>query len=756
MTADSNLSAATGHAGAPPGAVGSLGAFWPLIEPVLGALAPRALCEVGVESGAFAARLLAWCRAQGCRYFGVDPAEVDDPDFLRNVTASGGRFIQSRSSEALPSLELCNAYFLDGDHNFFTVRAELAAIAQRTLVPDVAAGAGPVIFVHDVGWPWGRRDMYYAPETIPAEDRHEFSLDLGVRPADDGLVDGGLRAPGRYAIAKRAGGARNGVLTAVENFLADAQAAGARWEMFLLPVAYGLGVLYRPETVPDECRRRLEDLRATTQKIEPFLRTLESNYLDLYLYSDDLLAAYHRLQTYADGVQAHARGLAGAYRDLEVAYQALLTHADRLLKDYHLLEDHRQGLEAANARLLAEAASAAATHPELAAATSLPAVLAGQGTPGDSPTDATSSSASPTLDFLSMQNPSAQAWLARYQEFLARPADAPATAADHELHRILVHYPQLTRWRRTNPGALPTLASPFGEPVPGRAWEFGMTTLEEQAYCEWFGSHLYRGVGQWIELGTFLGSLTMPSVRGLEANPRPAVRASKVRVFDLFHWDFVMTDCVRGTPLEGCCKDGDWYVDFYRRRIAEVLHRVEVNQADLTQHRYSGEPIEFLVVDIMKYEALVVNVLREFFSRLLPGAGYVFHQDYLHFYEGWATLSMFNLRDCFDYVCALENTAVVIFRCRREPSPEQLEFPLKSSDISQAWIEEAFAWSFSITDPGLHHLVAATKVMMLVHSERREEACRLYREGVARFPDSYSFRDLHAYVKNARQFDLAQ
>lgn len=355
-----------------------------------------------------------------------------------------------------------------------------------------------------------------------------------------------------------------------------------------------------------------------------------------------------------------------------------------------------------------------------------------------------------------MTNLSAQECLARYDEFLARPETAPSTPADHELHRLLVHYPHLTRWRRTHPGERPTLASPFGEPTLGRAWEFGMTTLEEQAYCEWFGSHLYRGVGQWIELGTFLGSLTMPSVRGLDANPRPAVRAAKVRVFDLFYWDFVMVDCVRGTPLEGRLREGEWYVDFYRHRIAEALHRVEINQADLTKHQYSGEPIEFLIVDIMKYEALVKNVLAEFFVRLLPGDSYVFHQDYLHFYEGWVTLSMYNLRDCFDYVCALENTAVVIFRCRQEIPPEKLEFPLQSKDISREWIEEAFVWSFSIIDPALHHLVAATKVMMLVHSERWDEARRLYQEGARQYPDSYSFRDLYAYVRNARQFDLAQ
>jgi hypothetical protein len=335
-----------------PDAVGSLGAFWPLIEPVLDALAPRALCEVGVESGAFAARLLAWCGAHGCRYFGIDPVQVRDPDFLRNVDASSGKFIQGRSLETLPTLEACGAYFLDGDHNFFTVRGELAAIAERAR--GLHPGEGPIIFLHDVCWPWGRRDMYYAPETIPNEGRHAFSDTLGTTPAGDELVDGGMRAAGVYAIATRAGGARNGVLTAVEAFLADTAAgAGVHWEMVMLPVAYGLAVLFQPDTLPPACRQQLEELRGAAARMHEFHQTLESNYLEIFLFSRSIETAYRGLQAYADGMEK-------SYRGLEVAYRDLLAHADRLLKDYHLLEDYRQGLEAANARLRADAAAVTA------------------------------------------------------------------------------------------------------------------------------------------------------------------------------------------------------------------------------------------------------------------------------------------------------------------------------------------------------------------------------------------------------------
>lgn len=279
-----------------------------------------------------------------------------------------------------------------------------------------------------------------------------------------------------------------------------------------------------------------------------------------------------------------------------------------------------------------------------------------------------------------------------------------------------------------------------------------MTSLEEQAYCRWFASQLYQGVGEWIELGTFLGSLTIPSVQGLEANPRPAVHGRKVRVFDLFYWDRVMAACVKGTPFEGCCQLGERYLDLYRRTIGSVIHRVQVNEADLSTYEYSGESIEYLVVDVMKAEPLVHNVLKEFFVHLLPDVGHVFHQDYLHFYEGWITLSMYNLREHFDKVH--ETGASVAFRCSKAIPVGKAVFPLDSQAISREWIDEAFDWSYSIIGEPHHHEVAATKIMMLIHTGRWEEARRLYREGCLKYPSSYSFKWLFDYIKDDRGIDL--
>jgi hypothetical protein len=324
--------------------VGSLGAFWPLLEPVLDALAPRRVCEVGVEAGAFAAQLLDWCRARGCAYVGVDPVPPDDvPGVIRGA-----------SLDVLPRLDPCDAYFIDGDHNYYTVRGELDAIARGAERRGVRA---PLICVHDVGWPWGRRDMYYAPDTIPAEHRHPFSAELGVALDTDALVDGGFRDPGRFAVAHRAGGARNGVLTAVEDFLASSREAGADWQMVLVPAAFGLAVLYRAGALPELCAQRLRRLETGVAELAGFLQLVERNYMSLYLFGEDAKRYAGGLQRHADGLQHQFTSLEKSYADLlaqfdglQSAYADLSAHSDALLEDYRRLDETYRRLQSDRAR----------------------------------------------------------------------------------------------------------------------------------------------------------------------------------------------------------------------------------------------------------------------------------------------------------------------------------------------------------------------------------------------------------------------
>ncbi len=255
---------------APPLLLHSLAEFRELILTCLDASGARTVVEIGSEDGTFSRELVKWAHDRDARVYCVDPA----PGAALVEFAAGSprvELVLERSLDALEHLEACDAYLIDGDHNHYTVAHELQAIAARALRP----GPHPLVFLHDVGWPAGRRDMYYVPESIPADARHEHAYDKGTVPWSSELVEGGFRGAGRFAWAVTEGGPRNGVLTAVEEFLA----ARPELAFVTVPCIFGLGVVYDSSApYAGEVARVLGRYDG-----DVLLRRLEDNRLRLYL-----------------------------------------------------------------------------------------------------------------------------------------------------------------------------------------------------------------------------------------------------------------------------------------------------------------------------------------------------------------------------------------------------------------------------------------------------------------------------------------
>ena len=142
-------------------------------------------------------------------------------------------FHQGASLDVLPGLsgEL-DCILIDGDHNWYTVYSELCEIERHD-----ALKPGGTIFLHDVMPPFDRRDMYYRPELIPAEHRKPY----GRRDPSSWrwLADG---EEGGLCTAFEEGGPRNGVLTAVEDFMGENP---DQYAFFIVPAQNGLGVMLR-------------------------------------------------------------------------------------------------------------------------------------------------------------------------------------------------------------------------------------------------------------------------------------------------------------------------------------------------------------------------------------------------------------------------------------------------------------------------------------------------------------------------------
>src|SRR4029453_7198063 len=143
---------------------------------------------------------------------------------------------------ALPALPAMDLALVDGDHNWFTVFHELrllAATARREGAPL------PVLTLHDVGWPYGRRDLYYAPERIPAEFRQPYRRE-GMRPGRSALVGSNAGMNRHRAHAEHEGGPRNGVRTGVDDFVAEHDQP---LRVVVVPIFYGLAIVAEARVV---------------------------------------------------------------------------------------------------------------------------------------------------------------------------------------------------------------------------------------------------------------------------------------------------------------------------------------------------------------------------------------------------------------------------------------------------------------------------------------------------------------------------
>jgi Methyltransferase domain len=234
--------------------------FWTLvIEPIIDAVRPRVIVEVGVDRGRNTARLLEYCRRAGAVAHIIDP----DPKFSVAEWQEDwpeAVFHRELSLEALPSVGAMDLALVDGDHNWYTVFGELEAIAEST-----ATEAGfPVTLLHDVDWPYGRRDSYYDLASIPARHRHPAAR-RGLRPGKSELAaKGGLNAQFEHALHE--GGARNGVLTAVEDFVAQSD---IDFRLVTVPGFHGLAILAPASLLARN--RRLAEL-VTSFETPDFLR----------------------------------------------------------------------------------------------------------------------------------------------------------------------------------------------------------------------------------------------------------------------------------------------------------------------------------------------------------------------------------------------------------------------------------------------------------------------------------------------------
>lgn len=226
--------------------------FWPdVVRPLLERAEAKRLMQIGAYKGEHTRLLLQYCCGFGGSLVIIEPFVLPELEMVLKDSEGCHVLYAAKSHEVLLSIqEPFDVVLLNGDINYYTVYEDLSRIGD---IARKTNGIFPTVIIRSMSWPYARRDMYYDPESL-SEDQKHASKQIGMTPWSDALQANAFNAP--YYNACLEGGPRNGVLTAVEDFI---ESSPDPLRLFTLPINNGLGIIYRPGSdVADFIRDSLE------------------------------------------------------------------------------------------------------------------------------------------------------------------------------------------------------------------------------------------------------------------------------------------------------------------------------------------------------------------------------------------------------------------------------------------------------------------------------------------------------------------
>ncbi len=256
--------------------------FWEsVVAPMIAASGAKRIIEIGALRGETTVLMLD-ALGPDAELHVVDPVPSFDPE--EHMRRFPGRYIFHRdiSLNVLPEAGAFDVALVDGDHNWYTVYNELRLLREASRREEQPL---PLLVLHDVAWPYGRRDLYYTPSEIPEEFRQPYRR-LGMRPGRKELLPrGGMNITLDNAVLE--GGPRNGVMTAVDDFVAEHDEA---LRIVVLPIYFGLAIVVEErflDTRP-ELRRLLDDLESDTGK-QSLLELSEKIRIDEVVFEHNMM-----------------------------------------------------------------------------------------------------------------------------------------------------------------------------------------------------------------------------------------------------------------------------------------------------------------------------------------------------------------------------------------------------------------------------------------------------------------------------------
>ena len=298
--------------------------FWNnIIQPIIKSINVSYIVEVGSETGINTKNILEYCKEHNAHLTAIEPIPQFDVDEFKAEYGDKFEIYIDLSLSILPLLENYDVIFLDGDHNWYTVYNELKII-EKTF----ENGKFPLIFFHDVSWPYARRDLYYNPENIPEAYKQPYKQQ-GMYPGQTSLKEnGGFNRDFYHAIYEN--NLKNGVLTAIEDFIDESD---LEFSFETVNAFHGLGILF-PKNI------ELESIVKDIINNSNFLDLVEEERIKQYIEQLESKIAHSKTKNFLKGKvnenQKKIRDLESNLNEKEVLFEKSKDEINekKLLLDY--------------------------------------------------------------------------------------------------------------------------------------------------------------------------------------------------------------------------------------------------------------------------------------------------------------------------------------------------------------------------------------------------------------------------------------
>lgn len=190
---------------------------------------------------------------------------------------------------------------------------------------------------------------------------------------------------------------------------------------------------------------------------------------------------------------------------------------------------------------------------------------------------------------------------------------------------------------------------------------------DEQKLYFWLTAIWAQDSGAIVDLGCFVGGSTARLAAGATA----AGLQAPIHAYDRFTAD----ENVKAKALYSAGVapfDGHDILPLAEELLSPWTGRIALHPGEVEDQRWTGDPIEVLVVDAAKTASTADAIAGTFFPALIPGRSVVVQQDCLHWRLPWLPVQMTLLSTCFMPVARCGPTSM-LFLCTRTPDQQTLD-----------------------------------------------------------------------------------